>query len=339
MTLFPKTVLLFLLFALSSPCAQAVDDVDLPDGTDIKGAVDHPQIQRFAGSSIRYYQKKAFDEMQVALGPVLDDKPKIATAEGMHTTLVYVMPQDVSTLEAVRAYQAELSKLGEVKLLFSGVNAGGRKGLDSGVNEFMTRIYGDVSGASRWMNWNPEFRYALFRVKVEGGNFFMSIYAGVNADVSGADHWTIKTGRVGVRLDIIEPKPMASRMVTISSGDMSAELKKDGSVSLYGILFDTNKAELKPESAPALVEIAKLMAADANLKLLVVGHTDSVGAFETNRDLSQRRAKAVVAALVSQHKVPAARLQSFGASFAAPVASNAAEPGRAKNRRVELVAY
>ncbi|MEO8161355.1 MAG: OmpA family protein [Arenimonas sp.] len=339
MKLLPTKAFLFLLLALSPAFAGAVDDVDLPDGTDIKGAADHPQIQRFAGSSIRFYQKKAFDEMQVALGPVLDDKPKIATVEGVHTTLVYVMPQDVSTLEAVRAYQAELSKIGEVKLLFSGVNGGGRKELDNGVNEFMSRVYGDVSGASRWMSWNPEYRYALFRIKVEGGNFFMSIYAGMNADVSGADHWTIKTGRVGVRLDIIEPKPMASRMVTVTSADMSAELKKDGSVSLYGILFDTNKADLKPESDAALVEIAKLMAADASLKLLVVGHTDSVGAFEANRDLSQRRAKAVVAALVSQHQVAAARLQSFGASFAAPVASNAAEPGRAKNRRVELVAY
>ena len=81
------------------------------------------------------------------------------------------------------------------------------------------------------------------------------------------------------------------------------------------------------------------MASDAKLMLLVVGHTDNVGSFETNRDLSQQRAKAVVTALVAQYKVPAARLQSFGASYAAPVASNAAETGRAKNRRVELVAF
>lgn len=339
MNLLPRNFALFLLLALSPAIAGAADNADLPDGTDIKGASDHPQIRRFDGSSIRHYDKKAFGEMQVALGPVLDDKPKIDTVEGVHTTLVYVMPQDVSTLEAVRAYQAELSKLGEVKLLFSGVNGGGRKQLDSGVNQFMTRVYGDVSGASRWMNWNTEYRYALFRIKVDGGNFFMSIYAGMNDGNGGIDTRTIKRGRVGVRLDIIEPKPMASRMVTVSSADMSAELKKDGSVSLYGILFDTNKAELKPESNAALVEIAKLMAADASLKLLVVGHTDTVGAFEANRELSQRRAKAVVAALVSQHNVAATRLQSFGASFAAPVASNAAEPGRAKNRRVELVSY
>lgn len=339
MNLLSRIAALCLLVTFSSPCAWASDASDLPDGKDIKGATDHPQIQRFEGSSIRFYEKKAFDEFQVALGPVLDDKPKIANVEGVHTTIVYVMPKDVSPTEAIRAYQAELTKLGDVKMLFSGMNGGGRKELDSGVNQFMGRVYGDVPGASRWMNWNTEYRYAVFRVKVEGGNFFMSVYAGMNADVSGADGWTVPTGRVGVRIDIVEPKPMASRMVTIKSEDMSAELKKDGSVSLYGILFDTNKADLKPESEAALVEIAKLMTADTTLKLLVVGHTDSVGAFEANRDLSQRRAKAVVAALVAQHKVPAARLQSFGASFAAPVASNAAEPGRAKNRRVELVAY
>jgi hypothetical protein len=155
---------LFLGLALLSNTAFASDDpAELPDGKDIKGAVDHPQIQRFEGSSIRYYEKKAFDEMQVALGPVLDDKPKIAKVEGVHTTIVYEMPKDVSTLEAVRAYQAEVAKVGDAKLLFSGMNGGGRQELDRGVNEFMTRVYGDVYGPSRWMNWNSEYRYAIFR--------------------------------------------------------------------------------------------------------------------------------------------------------------------------------
>jgi outer membrane protein OmpA-like peptidoglycan-associated protein len=207
------------------------------------------------------------------------------------------------------------------------------------VNEFMTRVYGDVFGSSRWMNWNSDYRYALFRVKLPEGNFFMSIYAGMNQETSGADYNTIPAGRVGVRLDIIEPKPMAGRMVTVKSDAMSAELKKDGAVAVYGILFDTNKADLKPESTAALDEIAKLLGSDPALKLLVVGHTDTVGGFQPNRDLSERRAKSVVAALVTKYQVAATRLLGFGASFASPVASNAAEDGRAKNRRVELVAY
>jgi hypothetical protein len=111
MKLTTRIAALALLTMCFSASAIATEVSELPDGTDIKGAADHPQIQRFEGSSIRFYEKKAFDEMQVALGPVLDDKPKITTVEGIHTTIVYVMPKDVSTLEAVRAYQAELSKV------------------------------------------------------------------------------------------------------------------------------------------------------------------------------------------------------------------------------------
>ncbi len=109
-------------------------------------------------------------------------------------------------------------------------------------------------------------------------------------------------------------------------------------MALYGIYFDTDKAELKPESEPTLVEISKLLKADAKLKLFVVGHTDNVGTFDHNLKLSQASAAAVVAALTKKHGVAAARLTPFGAGPTSPVASNAAEAGRAKNRRVELVA-
>jgi outer membrane protein OmpA-like peptidoglycan-associated protein len=85
-------------------------------------------------------------------------------------------------------------------------------------------------------------------------------------------------------------------------------------------------------------EIAKFMAANKTLKLLVVGHTDNVGGFAPNLDLSRKRAEAVVAQLVAQYKVPAGRLQAFGVSYASPVASNVDGDGRAQNRRVELVA-
>lgn len=84
-------------------------------------------------------------------------------------------------------------------------------------------------------------------------------------------------------------------------------------------------------------EIAKLLKADAKLKLYVVGHTDNAGTFDYNLRLSKDRAAAVVTALTAKHGIAAARLLPFGAGPAAPVASNDAEAGRAKNRRVELV--
>ena len=69
----------------------------------------------------------------------------------------------------------------------------------------------------------------------------------------------------------------------------------------------------------------------------MVGHTDNVGAMDYNRDLSSRRAAAVVAALVGEHGVGGARLQAEGVGPLSPVASNDEEAGRALNRRVELV--
>ena len=330
---------LLFLFAFSSLASYAADPSELPDGTDVKNASDHPQIQRFKGSSIRFMEKKPFAELVMSLSSTNADPLKTQTVEGVRTTLVYVMPHDLSTLEAIRAYQAELAKLGQVKILFQGVNAGGRQELDQFNTSFYTQTYGEGTVASRSMAWNEEYRYVALQVTRPDGDMFVTIYAGLNVDVSAANAQTIPYGRVGVRLDIVEPKARVERMVTVTSTEMSEELTKNGRVALYGILFDTAKADVKPESKSSLEEIAKLMKATPTMRLMVVGHTDTVGAFEVNRELSQQRAKAVVLALTTAHGVDGKRLQSFGASFAAPVATNANETGRAKNRRVELVAF
>ena len=126
-------------------------------------------------------------------------------------------------------------------------------------------------------------------------------------------------------------------MVTASAEQMASEIAKSGRVALYGIHFDFNKTDIKPESAGTLDEIAKYLKGNQAVELLVAGHTDNVGGFEFNRDLSQRRAKAVVDALISKYGIAAGRLVPFGVSFAAPMAPNETEDGRAKNRRVELV--
>ncbi len=126
-------------------------------------------------------------------------------------------------------------------------------------------------------------------------------------------------------------------MVTVNASEMAKKIASTGSVALYGIYFDFNKADLKPESNATLDQIAQLLKNDAALKLLVVGHTDNVGTFDFNTGLSQRRAASVVAALTGKYGIAKARLSPIGVSFAAPVASNKTDDGRAKNRRVELV--
>jgi OmpA-OmpF porin, OOP family len=146
--------------------------------------------------------------------------------------------------------------------------------------------------------------------------------------------WAEFTGKYG--LTIIEKAGM-SQDVVANAEVFSSDLSTSGHAAVYGIYFDTGKSAIKPESAQAIGEIAKLLAADGKLKVYVVGHTDNVGTPDANMRLSQERADAVVQALVRTHGVAAARLKSFGGGPYSPVASNDAEAGRAKNRRVELV--
>ena len=137
-------------------------------------------------------------------------------------------------------------------------------------------------------------------------------------------------------LTIVEKGGMAQDIVADAAA-LGSGLKATGHVTVEGIYFDTGKAVLKPESARALGEVAKLLQGDPALKVYVVGHTDTVGALEANMKLSQDRADAVVQELVKAHGIGAARLKPFGNGPYAPVASNDADAGRAKNRRVELV--
>jgi outer membrane protein OmpA-like peptidoglycan-associated protein len=109
-----------------------------------------------------------------------------------------------------------------------------------------------------------------------------------------------------------------------------------GRVDIYGIHFDIDSAVIKPESKAALDEVAQLLTQTPQLKLEVAGHTDNTGTKAHNYDLSQRRATAVVDALVGSYGIGAARLVAKGYGDSAPVAANDSDVNRAKNRRVEL---
>ncbi|MEJ2188482.1 MAG: OmpA family protein [Acidobacteriota bacterium] len=143
-------------------------------------------------------------------------------------------------------------------------------------------------------------------------------------------------GNSAYRLDIVETQEMTQQVVADAAA-LLADLDRAGHVVLNGILFDTDKATIKPESKPALVEIAKLLKDNPEMKAFIVGHTDMSGNFEHNMQLSKQRAAAVVDALVSDFGIAAGRLTAHGIGPLAPVASNASEGGRALNRRVELV--
>jgi outer membrane protein OmpA-like peptidoglycan-associated protein len=136
-------------------------------------------------------------------------------------------------------------------------------------------------------------------------------------------------------LTIVESKAMQQEVVA-DAKVMRNELAETGRTVVPGIYFDTASATIKPESEPALAEIAKLLNGTPALKVYVVGHTDSVGSLESNLKLSSDRAASVVRALTARG-IAASRLKSAGVGPYAPVASNDTDTGKAKNRRVELV--
>jgi OmpA-OmpF porin, OOP family len=136
---------------------------------------------------------------------------------------------------------------------------------------------------------------------------------------------------------IIVQKDAMKQDVVANAEALAKDIRSAGHVAVEGIYFDTGKATIKPESANSIKEIAKLLKADPALNVFVVGHTDNVGGVDSNLKLSQARAEAVMQSLVGEHGIAAARLSAHGCGQFAPVASNDAEDGRAKNRRVELV--
>jgi OmpA-OmpF porin, OOP family len=138
------------------------------------------------------------------------------------------------------------------------------------------------------------------------------------------------------RLTTVEKQAMQQEVVA-SAEVMGNDIHATGHVSVYGIYFDTAKSDIKPESDAAIAEIAKLLQGNGALKLYVVGHTDNVGSFDANMQLSRNRAESVIKELVAKHHIAADRLKPHGVSSLAPVASNDTEDGKQKNRRVELV--
>ncbi|WCL53313.1 OmpA family protein [Gimibacter soli] len=116
---------------------------------------------------------------------------------------------------------------------------------------------------------------------------------------------------------------------------LADRMKADGKADLYGLYFDFGSARLRPESELVLGEIIALHKADPDARFSVEGHTDAIGSDTANLTLSKARAEAVVSALVVRGAAADAfRPAGFGASQ--PVADNATDAGRARNRRVTL---
>lgn len=120
--------------------------------------------------------------------------------------------------------------------------------------------------------------------------------------------------------------------------DIRSALDTNGRIVTHGILFDTGKATLKPESLPTLKQILGLLHDDPTLRFSIEGHTDNQGGRGINQPLSENRAAAVMNWLESKG-IEGSRLKTAGFGDSKPIDSNQSAEGRANNRRVEFVRF
>lgn len=330
----------------------------IPDA-DVNGAKDSALVGRFAGSVIVSSTLKDFDEMTLPLSVLEAKKDKRdqhnnivyepeqkKTLEGKRTRLVYITTAGASPLEVLRNYQQELaSKGGTILYECMGDECGGSPTRSSGGGGGLMSLAMYLCPAENIRE--PELttahcaqsagisdqRYTVMELPRNGAYVSILTYS---VTTSTGSCKGLKDRTIAV-VDILETKKMETKMVTIKAEKMAQEISQKGSIALYGIYFDSGKADVKPESQDTLDQISKLLSTSPDSKLLVVGHTDNVGNFTSNMELSKRRAEAVVSQLVATYGIAENRLTPVGVSYACPVAPNTSEEGRAKNRRVELV--
>lgn len=132
--------------------------------------------------------------------------------------------------------------------------------------------------------------------------------------------------------------PMVSNLkITTAAPDTRSKLITEGKLVTYGITFDVNKADIKPESNGTLKSIADVLKENPDVRVKIVGHTDSDGDDALNLELSKRRAESVKKELSQNYGIDAVRMETEGAGEKQPLAPNNTPASKAQNRRVEFL--
>lgn len=276
---------------------------------------DHPLVSPYEGSDLRRKDVKEFDEYSAFTG--MDESGKNTTSlslEGRVTKIFYTKPKDRSILEVFRNYEAAIKQAGAT-ILYT-CNQEKRECVERYAGPTLQKLSG-LHAMS-----NLKGRYLLAQIDEGDSTAYVAIVV----------------GQTFTDVHVIEVKKMDEGMVSLDATALGKGLDARGYVIVEGIYFDTDKATLKPESGPALAELAKLLGERPDLSVWVVGHTDSSGTFAHNKALSESRAQAVVDELATNYSIARQRMEGHGVGPLAPQASNRDDSGRARNRRVVLVA-
>lgn len=333
-------------FAAPDPQYVAEADKDAPKATD------HAFTGRYEGSHILGQTTKAFDELTLpaaaAEGKPYDSKKKFSvtkTVEGKVTRTLYVTPAGRSSLEVFKNYRDSLTAKGFTPVFECAKEACGESFYalkyrwDDKAAQPLNQNYNGVRNLLIQAAFDAvmDVRYVLLKKPGAGGDSYAALYVAVNRAGGMGAYSEVLNDRANALVEIVEAGAMEEKMVTLKAEAISSDIARQGRAIFYGIHFDVDKADIKTESEPQLAEMAKALKTDPKLKVFIIGHTDNQGKLDYNAGLSQRRAEAVVKALVARHGVDAKRMTARGLGPLSPVATNRTDEGKAKNRRVEMV--
>lgn len=258
------------------------------------------------GNSLREYNKDAsFDRYEFF------DGVKIIPVEGRLRT-VFAKGNSASFFQVQKTYEKLVHDLGGVTV-FEG---SGEKMLD------LKLKYEEPRHRGRY-NMIPHEKSGVYMLRTPDKEIWVEAYKAYGNDPE--NYW----------LTVVEKKALPMEARVLPAAEMKKALDATGHVALY-LNFDTDQATLKPDAQPTIAQIISLLAQNPDLRLSVDGHTDNAGPAAHNQQLSEARARTVVATLTAQG-IATDRLTAQGFGQTKPVADNATDVGKAQNRRVELV--
>lgn len=297
----------------------------------------------YEGARTIYTKKEAYSQAPFRLNPSPDKGTKVEPFlhEGRYYAALYERPTNLSAFQIYADYRQKLEGLGFEVVGLCVANNCHRHREDAWFEPVARSMiaHGAPKPISYFTNTVKNMTTVTMVRRTDRGDTWVSFIS--SQTDPGQQHKrqdNIYDNVFGYVIVDAAELPDEKKVVTTAS-EMQQSISQTGKIALYGIYFDTNSASLRAESAPALQEISKYLHSSPDSKIIIAGHTDSVGAFDYNVDLSKRRADAVIKELAQNHGVSTSRMTSFGAGMTAPVSTNETEEGRALNRRVELVKW
>ncbi len=279
-------------------------------------AKDHSMLPRYPGAKLRNSLNVDTETISIPFAQNATEKTPLKLT-GDLSRHSYVM-QNVSTLKVYENYKSALLKAG-----FSFISQCELE--QCGTEAQASNLGGLVSMENNVYNWYRKPYYLLAKKAMTTGNVYAAIFIGGHED------------EIGLQQIILEEKTVQTGLVNVNADALKQQIDAEGKALIYGIYFDTGKAEIKAESKPTLDAIGELLKRNPDLLLYVVGHTDDTGDGAENVSLSKQRADSVVAALIKDYQIATNRLQAQGVGPYAPASNNTSDAGKQKNRRVELV--